>query len=409
MVAFALKTVFALFTFGVANSFDIDDNPFDTCHERLLNIKRGSMLQLFRNNNCVIDFEPIEHDFQFITAIVDDSCVCKPVIYGNEIHSLGENIGSLAFEPGMQTPKAVFTLFQGENCFSGGIGPVGGRPTTAINSPVGNRKIKFAEICSSPEAKERARKAHKVAEAKAAAKAAGLKHAKGHSTLHSLEDGAKKVFGGVKHDVEEVAADVKMTKTQIEHGLGALGIGAAGIGALGGARHSGLFVLFEASAKMRTVLREWCSSLRRTTTELYLHVRIAFALHAQMRFLDAVPHFCDADTDLYPPVPLSCFYDAVKDLWVSTMSAYSTITCNVRRVLGNRQVLSQKSRAPQLRGAREVKDDDLPENVENSGIGQESALARQRTELGNGRGSKALGDDSIVRKYQLLTTRILNP
>ncbi|KAH7907780.1 hypothetical protein BJ138DRAFT_1069820 [Hygrophoropsis aurantiaca] len=47
----------------------------------------------------------------------------------------------------------------------------------------------------------------------------------------------------------------------------------------------------------------------------YLHVRLAFALYAQTRFLDAVPHFCAADNDLDPRVLLSCFPDVADGLF----------------------------------------------------------------------------------------------
>ncbi|KAH7905217.1 hypothetical protein BJ138DRAFT_1165184, partial [Hygrophoropsis aurantiaca] len=227
MVAFALKTAFVLFTFfaAVANSSDnSDDDLFDGCDERQLNLKHGSMLQLFGGNGCITE---TPYDHQIITVVVDDSCVCRPVIYGDEIHSLGEKIASLVFDPGMQTPEAVFTLFQGEDCFGSGSGPFTG-PFTAINFPLGDDKVKFAQICSSTAVKERELEAHKahIREEKAAEAAAdNKKHGSG---WHTFKNDAK----AAKHGIEKLAAGAKVTKTEVEKGLGAVGIGAAGVGVL---------------------------------------------------------------------------------------------------------------------------------------------------------------------------------
>ncbi|KAH7905216.1 hypothetical protein BJ138DRAFT_1165181, partial [Hygrophoropsis aurantiaca] len=217
MVVFALQTVFALFTFfAVANGNDSDD----TCNKRQLILKHGSMLQLFGHTECVIKST---YDHQIIAVVVDDSCVCTPVRYGDGVirePSIGEKVASLAFDPGMQTPEAVFTLFQGEDCFDRGTGPFTG-PFTAIDFSLGDTRMKFAQICSSRKVWERELlKAHKAAEAKAAAQ---LKHAKSHGTgiEHSLENGVE----DLKHGGEKLAAHVKITKTEVEKGLGAVGIG----------------------------------------------------------------------------------------------------------------------------------------------------------------------------------------
>ncbi|KAH7909160.1 hypothetical protein BJ138DRAFT_1155983, partial [Hygrophoropsis aurantiaca] len=229
MVAFA--PVFALFIFfAVANTATLGDVPGipvpETCKERMTNIKKGTVLQLFTHDDCVTKEEG---DYQIISDRLESGCVCRAVD-----ESIGDKIASMAFETGEKS-DAVFMLFKGEHCFSEGYGPLPfpgeeGPKVVMLKYPVPDDvRITFAQICSSPEMRKKAEKAHLIAErARHRAIVAKYAHEKGWLDWEAFEHVAE----DVKHGVAGLAADVGVTKTGVEKGLAAVGIGAASIGVL---------------------------------------------------------------------------------------------------------------------------------------------------------------------------------
>ncbi|KAH7907783.1 hypothetical protein BJ138DRAFT_1116405 [Hygrophoropsis aurantiaca] len=219
MAAFALKTVFALFTFfAVANSH--------VC--TYSDIIDGYLLQLYTYKGCVSKHPG---DFQLIIdprAEVDGLCVCQAV---NK--RVGKTVKSLVFEPGVNRP-AYFNIFSEEGC-QGLLpgGPFEGK--MMYNLPEGHPEIKSVEICREEDDKaKKEAEAEKEAEEKKAAEKAKKEAEARDKARHSSLLG--KLEHGVQHgltDAAAIAGDLKMTKTQVEElGFsGTLGIGALEVGA----------------------------------------------------------------------------------------------------------------------------------------------------------------------------------
>ncbi|KAH7907778.1 hypothetical protein BJ138DRAFT_441271 [Hygrophoropsis aurantiaca] len=221
MVAFALKTVFALFTFfAVAN-----------CDCRYTGIISGAALQLHTQEDCE------GSEFQTITVkrMYDDPCVCQRVAT-----SVGKNVKTLVFEPGVINP-AYFTLFSAKGCH-GKLPPpavsFGGKEI--VNLPeVGYSMIGSVEICGheilGPGAKEPkppAKPPAQTAEEKAKAKNTKAIHKSGiEGVWNEVKGDTKHVLANTKDGLKKIATG-HITKTAVEDTALGVGVGAGIVGAL---------------------------------------------------------------------------------------------------------------------------------------------------------------------------------